>query len=243
MPNWCQNKLHVTCHSEQMEQVKTKLFTQNDNGQWLLDFNLMVPMSESLYIESGSSGDKAMRFLTLPKTKRINRALLQQYINTSQVDRIYAKAKHHRWKVGDFIHWLKARPDEQKMLWLDLTLGEQYLSNLNQYGYKDWYDWSIANWGCKWNVHPDNCQVVFEEDSIYCLFDTPWGPPDRWFGALCAAFPEIEFTLSFFESGMWFAGEFVADMDGSFYQVYKDDDEIRQFAEDVFDEEFICDDD
>ncbi|MFC1040763.1 hypothetical protein ACFGWM_03355 [Pasteurella multocida] len=46
----------------------------------------------------------------------------------------------------------------------------------------------------------------------------------------------------FFEPGLWFAGEFVADMEGYFYQLDKDDDEIRQFAEDVFDEEFVCDD-
>ncbi|MFC1040767.1 hypothetical protein ACFGWM_03375 [Pasteurella multocida] len=198
MPNWCQNKLHITCHSEQMEQVKAELFTQNDDGQWLLDFNLLVPMPESLYIESGSSGDKAMRFLSLSKTKRVDRALLQQYIHTSQVERIYAKAKHHRWKVVDFIHWLKRRPDEQQILWLDLALGEQYLSNLQQHGYKDWYDWSNANWGCKWNVHPDNCGVFFEEESIYCLFDTPWGPPGAWFGSLCKAFPHFDMTLSFF---------------------------------------------
>ncbi|WP_234888234.1 hypothetical protein [Glaesserella parasuis] len=93
------------------------------------------------------------------------------------------------------------------------------------------------------SVCPDNCQVIFNDDgSIDCIFDTPWGPPDAWFSSLCTAFPLIEFTLSFFEPGMWFAGEFIADMNGSFYQLDKDDDEIQQFAENIFDEEFICDD-
>ncbi|WP_232516789.1 DUF1281 family ferredoxin-like fold protein [Ursidibacter maritimus] len=214
MPNWCQNKLQVTCPPEQIERVKTKLFTQSDNRQWLLDFSLIVPMPSSLYIESGSSCDKAMRFLTLSKNKRIDRWLLRHYINPSQVDRIYAKVKRQRWNIGSFIQWLKTRPDEQQMLWLDLVLGEQYLSNIKQYGYKDWYDWSLRNWGCKCNVNPDNCEVIFEEDSIFCLFDTPWKPPHAWFKSLCVALPHIEFTLSFFEPGMWFAGKYIANLDG-----------------------------
>ena len=243
MPNWCENKLQISCDHAQAEQIRPKLFSQTENGQWYLDFGLLVPMPESIYIESSSCGDRAMDFLKLSPNKSLTLSLLKKYVFSPAIDRIYAKAKHHRWSVGDFNHWLQKRPDEQKALWLNLPLGQQYLSNLSQYGYKDWYDWSNAKWGCKWNVCPDNCQVIFNDDgSIDCIFDTPWGPPDAWFSSLCTAFPLIEFTLSFFEPGMWFAGEFIADMNGSFYQLDKDDDEIQQFAENIFEEEFICDD-
>ena len=43
-------------------------------------------------------------------------------------------------------------------------------------GYRNWYDWHVQVWGCKW----DACEVeVMEDDDrrIALRFDTPWGPP------------------------------------------------------------------
>lgn len=244
MPNWCQNKLQICCEQTNAEQLKSRLFAQDEKGEWYLDFELLVPMPASLNIECSTAGDHAMQFLKLSPNKRLTRPLLKKYIRSSEVERIYRKAKQCRWYVGDFTRWLLKHPDEQKVLWLNLDLGQQYLSNLAQYGHKDWYDWSYANWGCKWNVCASSCEVIFHDcGDIDCFFDTPWGPPDNWFDTLCKTFPDVEFTLSFFESGMWFAGEYVANLDGSHYEITIDDSEIREFAENVFGEEFYDEDD
>ncbi|HEH9634905.1 TPA: hypothetical protein SIC20_000478 [Pasteurella multocida] len=239
MPNWCENKLQIFCDCIQAKQIIPKLFRKTESDKWCLDFELLVPMPESICIESSSLGDRAMEFLKISPNRRLTRPLLKKYIYGSEIDRIYAKAKHHRWDVGHFINWLIKRPEQQSILWLNLALGHQYLSNLAQHGYKDWYDWSNEQWGCKWNVCSDSCQVSFNDNgSINCLFDTPWGPPDGWFQALCTAFPDIEFILSFFEPGMWFAGKYIANLDGSYCNIYIDDRGIRSFAEEVFNEEF-----
>lgn len=146
MPNWCENKLQIFCDCIQAKQIIPKLFRKTESDKWCLDFELLVPMPESICIESSSLGDRAMEFLKISPNRRLTRPLLKKYIYGSEIDRIYAKAKHHRWDVGHFINWLIKRPEQQSILWLNLALGQQYLSNLAQHGYKDWYDWSNEQW-------------------------------------------------------------------------------------------------
>lgn len=51
--------------------------------------------------------------------------------------------------------------------------------NRNNFGYKDWYDWSLAKWGCKWDA--DVFTNTFDETIgvITIGFNTPWGPPNE----------------------------------------------------------------
>jgi hypothetical protein len=44
-----------------------------------------------------------------------------------------------------------------------------------KYGKNNWYDWSVENWGTKWNC----CETVLsdeEEDKLSYYFDTAWDP-------------------------------------------------------------------
>jgi hypothetical protein len=45
--------------------------------------------------------------------------------------------------------------------------------NLKNYGFKDWYHWSIEHWGTKWNGRPHG----FDEDGRELSFSTAWNPP------------------------------------------------------------------
>lgn len=73
-------------------------------------------------------------------------------------------------------------------------------------GYTSWYDWSIANWGTKWNVNPSS--VHLEDDDpqyIRILFDTAWSPPQPWVLALREAFPDVRIS-AFYDEPMVEAG-------------------------------------
>jgi hypothetical protein len=62
-------------------------------------------------------------------------------------------------------------------------------------GHSSWYEWSIANWGCKWD-----CRDVSVEDQGGCLvyrFETPWGPPATWYHEVVKAFPKLEFECEY----------------------------------------------
>lgn len=121
-------------------------------------------------------------------------------------------------------------------------LAQQYQHNIDNYGYKDWYDWSIANWGSKWNA---TSTIIFDEseEHLSLYFDSAWSPPESWFKALCAAFPDVDFTLSYYEPGCWFAGSMQSDEMGGCFCTEIDYDEVKQFAIDVFDEVFEEDED
>ncbi|WP_101776449.1 hypothetical protein [Pasteurella oralis] len=95
MPNWCENKLEIICDSRQVERLKPKLFSQTEDSEWYLDFNLLIPMPHELNIDSSSRGIQAKNFLELPLKKRLTYPLIQQYIVKSEVERISQKAKYH----------------------------------------------------------------------------------------------------------------------------------------------------
>ena len=53
---------------------------------------------------------------------------------------------------------------------------------VKQYGFDNWYDWSIDNWGTKWNAIR-TC-VELNDGSLYYTFDTAWDCPREIVNAL-----------------------------------------------------------
>ena len=86
-------------------------------------------------------------------------------------------------------------------------------SNLKKYGYKNWYDWCVNNWGTKWNAGGDNdaMQVDYDEDvnnqSIALFqFDTAWAPPLGVMEKLMDTHPELSIECRYHEPGVGFFG-------------------------------------
>lgn len=73
-----------------------------------------------------------------------------------------------------------------------------------KYGYADWYDWCVANWGTKWDFHSPH--AVAEGDGFVIDFDTAWSPP---IDALDKLTDLYDMSLSYVEYGMDFAGTWV----------------------------------
>jgi hypothetical protein len=86
-------------------------------------------------------------------------------------------------------------------------LKKQQDSNLEKYGYKDWYDWCVDNWGTKWNSY----DVSINEDSIG--FNTAWSPPTPVIIELAEKTGK-DWTLRYSEPGCDFCGELTAYKDG-----------------------------
>lgn len=117
------------------------------------------------------------------------------------------------------------------------------------YGHSDWYEWSIANWGTKWDCDLTTVEVdesAGEESYISCHFDTAWGPPIEWAKNVSKKYPSLAFTIYFSEGGMGFYGytriqngtTFLNDTRKGFYKEVIDDtaednlsDECREFLD------------
>ena len=79
---------------------------------------------------------------------------------------------------------------------------------LKKYGHAEWYNWSLENWGCKWN-NDNDVDISYDNKENSCVtygFDTPWGPPEGIYLALREQFPEVRISWFYDEPGMEFSG-------------------------------------
>jgi Ferredoxin-like domain in Api92-like protein len=75
---------------------------------------------------------------------------------------------------------------------------------IGETGYKSWYDWSIANWGTKWNSYSF---AIESENPLIVRFDTAWSFPTPVFQKIAEMFPALKFECVCFDEGWNFAGE------------------------------------
>ena len=71
---------------------------------------------------------------------------------------------------------------------------------------ENWYDWSIDNWGTKWNASTED--VDEDDDRIYIRFNTAWSPPIPIIKKLHEMFnsKEVLITGHYEEEGWDYAG-------------------------------------
>jgi hypothetical protein len=61
-----------------------------------------------------------------------------------------------------------------------------------KYGENNWYDWSIENWGTKWNAY--ETQINYDgEEELEIEFETAWDTPRPIIKKLSQMFPKLRF--------------------------------------------------
>lgn len=70
------------------------------------------------------------------------------------------------------------------------------------------YEWCCRNWGTKWNAC--DVQVVPTTRGCTIYFTTAWSPPGPVVAKASELFPELLFTLKYWEGGAGFKGVFTA---------------------------------
>ena len=84
-----------------------------------------------------------------------------------------------------------------------------------------WYDWSVKNWGSKWepyevSIHkwypPNSLRLINDlankgpvPGKLYIHFQTAWSPITPVIQKLSEMFPTLHFTYAFLDEGMGFA--------------------------------------
>jgi hypothetical protein len=68
-----------------------------------------------------------------------------------------------------------------------------------KYGSLNWYNWQVANWGCKWDASSTDF-ILISDTELNITFDTPWCPPDGFLYHLMDLGFEVD--LSAMEAGM-----------------------------------------
>ena len=115
---------------------------------------------------------------------------------------------------GETEEEFRARMDENKRL----------------YGAEDWYNWSIHNWGTKWDACHTQIEEM-EEEYLHINFDTAWSPPLDWFYKVIPMFPDLDFDLLFTMEGDSHCGKLEGrngDWELEVGEVYYIDEEDRR---------------
>jgi hypothetical protein len=96
----------------------------------------------------------------------------------------------------------------------------QEAANLDEYGYKNWYDWCVANWGTKWDVAEvwQDAEAPEPGDTMIGIsFDTAWAPPIEFYRTMT---DEHGFTVEahYLEEGVGFVGKYTSEDDDDCYE-------------------------
>lgn len=143
-------------------------FTQKFTEAWTRfpDFDKVIHMPESLQITSGSLGDMAHELLFGGVAGKFSMGIAENQKRFKEMS-----PQHQREAV-------------------DLAI--KYQDNIEKYGHATWYDWSIENWGTKWNCY--SCEKI--ADNIFD-FETAWSGVPNMIAKISNQFPSIKLIYKY----------------------------------------------
>ena len=128
------------------------------------------------------------------------------------------------WNSGEFFQTMRPCPQEL----IDTSAGyggeteeqqeneRRELVNLEKYGYKNWYDWRLNNWGAKWDI--DTNGIKHKHNTSFSQgFYSAWSPPIDFYEYLDKLGYDVK--ASYFAGGMGFCGRWSSKHGDEFYQI------------------------
>lgn len=80
----------------------------------------------------------------------------------------------------------------------------QQAANVKKYGYANWYDFCVNEWGTKWEIGADGNPAQDIPGGLMLGFESAWSPPIAAYEKLQAM--GFRITAMYYEPGMAFAG-------------------------------------
>ena len=90
------------------------------------------------------------------------------------------------------------------------------VANEEKYGYKNWYDWCLGNWGTKWDIDTEGIKIK-QTDGFSESFYSAWSPPVELYEYLKEQGYEI--NALYYESGMGFCGNWTSSQGDDYHQI------------------------
>lgn len=88
------------------------------------------------------------------------------------------------------------------------TVSQQERRRLKSlYGADNWYDWSVNNWGTKWDACDPS--VSDNDTPLEYNFQTAWSLPIPWFNAVSKAYPDLNIEIVAEEESGAFYGKVI----------------------------------
>jgi hypothetical protein len=183
MPNWCENDLYVRGPKEDVEQFLEH--ARGDEGDF--DFNKFIPMPRELFeTQAGSLGEIGYDAFYGDCSRVLNYPWVREAgVRTRQELQEFLRSKDPAYE----------------------EMARRYRDNIERFGFPNWYDWAISNWGTKWNARKPIVSEV--GGGVLMRFSTAWSPPRPVVLKASEVFPRLTFRLKYFEGGACFQGVLV----------------------------------
>lgn len=88
---------------------------------------------------------------------------------------------------------------------------------VEKYGYSNWYDWNLGNYGTKTGQPNVSVEELFDGKGIELKFDTAWTPPEGFLILLAEAYPKLGIEMDWQEE-QGYGGSYALDEDGEIYE-------------------------
>ena len=104
-------------------------------------------------------------------------------------------------ELKDTVSGFHGDPEEQA------KLEAQTRANIDKFGYGNWYDFCVGEWGTKWDVGEQGASDIHPDGRmLHTSFDSAWSPPVNAYEKLEALGFRVE--AMFYEGGMGYAGSY-----------------------------------
>ena len=190
MPNWCENTLEI--YSEDTEKMKEfyDFFGGQDKFVENFSFNNIITLPQEL-----------------DGTRSPSRIISQEtYDRYTQLEK-----KHNIKDSQDVVRLVEdgtLTEEERDLLWKEGITQEMSDMRKSEYGYDNWYDWQVNNWGTKWDINNEIHVDDFHDEGCTLVFQTAWSPPEPIVHKLQEMFPDVTFYGGYIGEGWEFAGVF-----------------------------------
>lgn len=202
MPNWVTTDITITGSESEINKIITvsklnpELFGEREDEQ-VFDFNGFVPMPEKL---SNTQAPSEIPLLMLMLAEEDPSLVDDDLYIVMNIVKIYygtAMGKHrnlHEFeidrmriftqnlfpnaeKLSEVLPMLATHAEYQERK--NTPKNQENFECLKEFGYADWYNWSIDNWGTKWNSHSIFALVTTQDDqtTLSLVMDTAWDVP------------------------------------------------------------------
>lgn len=194
MPNHVTTICTVTGPAAHVAEFAEMHVVLNDRKERFLDFRTIIPKPAILEkTESGSEAELGLWCLTNDAYEPVGHRA--QWLRT--------EAGERPARNGELRAYLeKHKPGV-------LEKGRLCAQAIAETGYRDWYEWSIANWGTKWGAYDYEDRERGDGRFVF-KFETAWSFPEKVFRKLAELHPTLTIAIIAFDEGSNFGceGEF-----------------------------------
>lgn len=169
------NRLLFTGEPKRIAEIFEAIKSEKE-GVGTLDFNKLIPMPEELDIECSSAADRGFAHY---------KNFVSEYaLSKGGKDIDYLNIPEEAEKLH--LKYYKEIPENE---W---ELGRKAFRNQIKYGVRDWYHWSIQNWGLKWNAYGFKAPEARTDNKI--IFDSSDYAPHKIVRMIAEKYPDVEIT-------------------------------------------------